>query len=409
VSVLTTDVLVVGGGPAGLAAALALRRHGAQVTVADAQGPSIDKVCGEGLMPDSVRELALLGVELSAADGAEFSGIQFIGGIDIIDFIDGPEACRSATPRQVTSRFPEGKGLGLRRTVLHARMVQRASEAGVDLKWRSRVELLPDGAVKLAGDAVRYGLLVGADGQSSQVRRWAGLEANALLIRRFGFRQHFAVKPWSRYVEVHWGKSGQAYVAPVSPDAVCLVTMGRDPKVRLAEALAEMPWLRERLHGVGTELAAMDSARGCLMSTRRLRHVTRGRVALVGDASGSVDAITGEGIAMAARQALLLAECVGEAGFEERAIEAGLSGYDRLHPRTLRIPHTMARAMLLMDRWPVVGRRAMRMLTGEPELFRRMLGVHVGAETLGRFLVAKGARVAWRMAVPGTAAQAEWV
>jgi menaquinone-9 beta-reductase len=398
----TTDVLVVGGGPAGLAAALALRKVGAQVMVADALGPNIDKVCGEGLMPDSVRELSLLGVDLNAEDGAEFSGIQFVDGMDV--------AGRGDALRHVTSRFPEGKGLGLKRTVLHERMAERASEAGVDLQWRKQVQLLPDGSVRLGGEPVRYGLLVGADGQSSQVRRWAGLEVSSLLIRRFGFRQHFAVKPWSSYVEVHWGRSGQAYVAPVSQDAVCLVTMGRDPQVRLAEVLAGMPWLAERLRGAQPQVAAMDAARGCLASTRRLRHVARGRVALVGDASGSVDPITGEGIAMAARQALLLGECIGRAGsFDKSAIEAGLFEYAQLHPRILRIPHTMARAMLLMDRWPMVGRRAMRMLTGEPELFRRMLGVHVGAESLGGFLAAKGLEIAWRMAVPPRRAALEYV
>src|SRR5271170_6389281 len=72
---LTCDVLVVGGGPAGLASGIALRQRGLDVVVADALIPPIDKACGEGLAPDSCRELLRLGVEISG--GFEFSGIHF--------------------------------------------------------------------------------------------------------------------------------------------------------------------------------------------------------------------------------------------------------------------------------------------------------------------------------------------
>ncbi|MGB8062426.1 MAG: FAD-binding protein, partial [Candidatus Sulfotelmatobacter sp.] len=48
----STDVFVIGGGPAGLAAAIAARKCGLRVIVADAAQPPIDKACGEGLMPD---------------------------------------------------------------------------------------------------------------------------------------------------------------------------------------------------------------------------------------------------------------------------------------------------------------------------------------------------------------------
>jgi flavin-dependent dehydrogenase len=384
-----TDALIVGGGPAGLATAIALRQRGASVTVADAMGPSIDKVCGEGLMPDSLRELALLGVDISATDGSEFHGIQFIGRSQH----DNDEAA-CEPPQQVTAKFPTGVGIGMRRTVLHRRMVERAQEAGVTLRWRSHVQVQPDGAVQVGGETVRYGWLVGADGQSSQVRRIAGLEAAALMIRRFGFRQHFAVPPWSPYVEVHWGTSCQAYVAPVAPDAVCVVTMARSPRVRLAEMLAELPWLAARLRGAKSQMPALDTERGSVMTTRRLRHVSRGRVALVGDASGSVDAITGEGIAMGVRQALLLAECLGTGD-----AKTAMARYDSLHPQILRVPHTMARAMLLMDSSPAIRQRAMRMLTGKPDIFARMLGVHVGAEPLWRFIASKGPEVAWQMAI----------
>jgi hypothetical protein len=94
---------------------------------------------------------------------------------------------------------------------------------------------------------------------------------------------------------------------------------------------------------------------------------------------------------MAFRQAMLLAECVEQ---------GDLARYNRLHPQTLKLPQTMARIMLLMDRSAGFQRRALGMLAAEPSLFTRMLGVHLGAESLPSFLATKGPEVAWRLAFP---------
>src|SRR5690348_5891232 len=97
--VFDTDVFVVGGGPAGLAAAIAARQHGLRVMVADRAQPPIDKACGEGLMPDSLEVLSRLGVSLECETGrgcetGSFHGIRFVG----------PECSVAAT-------FPLGRGL----------------------------------------------------------------------------------------------------------------------------------------------------------------------------------------------------------------------------------------------------------------------------------------------------------
>jgi flavin-dependent dehydrogenase len=391
---MRTDVLIVGGGPAGLAAAIALRQRGATVAVADSLQPPIDKACGEGLMPDSLRELALLGVELTVGDGAAFRGIRFVNQT-------------SASADQVaTAQFPvsehanSGIGIGLRRQTLHARLVARAQEAGVVLRWLSPVQLLKGDRVLVAGQDVNYGWLVGADGLHSRVRSWARLERGKVTSRRFGFRRHFLVNPdaaWSQYVEVHWSKNGQAYVTPTGPNEVCVVAVTRDPHCRLDQLLTEMPALRDKLgsamSGAISGGASSDRERGAVTATRRLARVATDRVALVGDASGSADAITGEGMGMAFRQALLLAEC----------LEAGdLARYNRLHSETVKLPQTMARLMLLMDRSSAFRDRALGMLAAEPALFAQMLNVHLGAESLTRFAAVKGLEVAWKLALPSS-------
>ena len=384
-----TDVLVVGGGPAGLATALALRKRGIGVTVADAMRPPIDKACGEGLMPDSLRDLAFLGIDLSAEDGAAFRGIRFVN-----HHIGSPFAEHGM--ERATAPFPAGdflssEGIGLPRPALHAKLVARAQQEGVDLRWHSPVQLKPNGHVLVAGKPVLYDWLIGADGHSSRVRAWAGMERGSVLSRRFGFRGHFRVKPWSPYVEVHWGKTGQAYVTPVGPNEVCVATIARTAGFRLETMLEELPWLAEKLAGRESSPAPVDRERGAATTTRRLEQVVRGRVALVGDASGSADAITGEGMGMAFRQALLLSECMAA---------GNMARYNRLHPDILQLPQTMARVMLLMDRSETFRNRALHMLSSEPTLFARMLGVHLGTESLVKFVASKGFELAWRLAMP---------
>src|ERR1019366_7096406 len=123
--------------------------------------------------------------------------------------------------------------------------------------------------------------------------------------------------------------------------------------------------LAARLAGV----AAVTEERGALSSTCRIHGVTRGRVALVGDASGRVDAITGDGLCLAFRQAAALA----------RALAAGdLSRYEAEHRRLSRRPMFMADFILTLERRAPIQGRALRALASRPALFKNLLALHVG-------------------------------
>jgi menaquinone-9 beta-reductase len=380
------DVLIVGGGPAGLAAAIALRRRGADVLLADALTPPIDKACGEGIMPDSRRDLARLGVEIPSCSGASFNGIRF---------------CDAHS--SVAANFPSGQGLGLRRTVLHRLLVDHAAAAGVRMAWNTSVAANPGQAITLSGEPVSYRYLVGADGQSSRVRTWAGLNGSSLLTSRFGFRVHYRVAPWSPHVEVHWAARGQAYITPVADDQVCVSVMrsftdtasgAEQFQGNSQEVIASIPELRENLRGA--EIITRE--RGSITNTRRLRRVTNGNVALVGDASGSVDAVTGEGLALGFRQAQALADAICPSQGRE-----DLATYKRQHPAIMRLPQTMARILLLMDRWPQLRHRALHMLAGDPELFEAMLHVHIGEKLLRDFLLRQAPGMGLRLLLPSLA------
>lgn len=355
------EVLIVGGGPAGLAAAIALGQRGADVLVADAQRPPIDKACGEGLMPDSLRELARLGVDPEPGDGAAFAGIAFVAG-----------------GAKIAAQFPSGAGVGLHRAALQARLLDRARELGVRTVWNAPVRLRDGEAAGIGGGACRYRWLIGADGHASRVRAWAGLEAATVRSRRFGFRAHFRVAPWTRFVEIHWSRLGQAYVTPVGPDEICVAAVTRQPEVRLAQMIESLPVLRGKL--ANAERTTRE--RGGMTLTRRMRRVTRSNAALIGDASGSADAITGEGLGLGFRQALLLADSLERGGLED---------YEARHASTLELPQRMAGLLLLLDRFPRLRKRALPALAERPELFRGLLAVHVGEEPLPRFMLRHGA------------------
>ena len=276
--VLKTDVFIVGGGPAGLATAIAIRQRGLGVVVADSARPPIDKACGEGLMPQTVAELKGLGVTLGPAQTVPFRGIRFIG--------EG---------RRAEGAFPQGYGLGIRRTILHQALVERAAEAGVQSLWETRVKRIGRGEVWLNSNKVLCRWIIGADGQNSLVRKWAGLDRGRPQEARFGFRQHFRIAPWTDFVEVHWGRHCQIVVTPVSQDEVCLVVTSRSSQLRLKEALTEFPDITGKLDGH----PAITKDLGAISALRIIRKVCRGAFALVGDASGSVDSLTGEGLGLA--------------------------------------------------------------------------------------------------------------
>jgi menaquinone-9 beta-reductase len=364
------DALIVGGGPAGLAAAIALRQKGLDVLLADALRPPIDKACGEGLMPDAQKDLAALGIVATGQHGAAFDGIAFLSG-----------------RHYATARFERGSGIGLRRLQLHSLLLERCQELGVRLAWGTRVSVQEQQPWRLGSEACVYKYVIGADGQSSRVRQSIGLGQGKVISRRFGSRCHFRVHPWSRMVEVHWGELGQAYITPVGPEEICVATVARSSVTRMEAVLAGLPALRARLEGA----PALSKVRGALTTTRKLRRVTRGSVALIGDASGSADAVTGEGIALSFRQALLLAEAT--------AVD-NLAIYQAGHPAVLRMPHLMSRVMLSMDAWPRWREQAMGLLSAQPELFAHLLAMHLGERTLTDFLFRDAPGLGLRLLMP---------
>ncbi len=293
-----TDVLVVGGGPVGLAAALHARRAGYDVLVIDRRTGVIDKACGEGLLPGALAAVLDLGVD---PPGHVLSGISY----------------RDAR-RHADHAFTAGPGRGVRRTALHAALRDRALAEGVVVEHGTLRALRQDARgvdadIDRAGSprTLRADWVLGCDGLHSTVRRLAGLEVPAHGRARFGLRTHYRVAPWTDLVEVHWAAAAEAYVTPVAPDVVGVAVLGPrgpvDPGV--------FGELAGRLRGA----PVLGRVRGAGPLRQRARRRTAGRVRLVGDASGYVDALTGEGVRVGLAQAEAVVRHLDDAAAYERA------------------------------------------------------------------------------------------
>ncbi|HEX8924351.1 MAG TPA: NAD(P)/FAD-dependent oxidoreductase [Terriglobales bacterium] len=346
---LECDVLVIGGGPAGLATAIAARQQGLYVVMADAAQPPIDKACGEGILPAGVRHLRELGVDFASAPHAELAGIRFI-----------------TAEGECGAEFSGQKGIAMSRMALHRALAARAEQCGIDLHWGMRVRCEEGASILLGETPVRARWVIVAEGGRSQMRAHFRFGDGKVRRERVGYRTHYRVRPWSKSVEVYWANCGQMYVTPVAENELGVAFLSNDPHLRFEAALQMFPALRDRL----CDVPQADRTRGGMTTWRYVPRVQHGTTALVGDASGSVDAITGEGLSLAFAQALCIAQCIRE---------GDLRPYEAAHREIMRLPNVMSRVLLWMGDSEALRARTMRAFTREPELFAHLLGVHSGA------------------------------
>jgi 2-polyprenyl-6-methoxyphenol hydroxylase-like FAD-dependent oxidoreductase len=363
------DYAIVGGGPAGLAVAILGALAGRRAVVIEKRRGPVDKACGEGLMPPGVAWLGRMGVEIAPDDAHPFRGIRYVDGDVVAD-----------------AGFVEGPGLGIRRSALSSAMRSRAAALGVDVRQDCEAGgfvLHSDHVVlETTGGRIESRWLIGADGLHGQVRRGAGFEVLVGPRRRFGVRRHFRLAPWSDLVEVHWTDGVEAYVTPVGRDRVGIAFLWSAAGSRTGDYdtfLSRFPELRARL---GSAAACPEtSVRGAGPFDVRVEPIARGRVLLVGDASGYLDAITGEGLSLAFASAAAL---VGATGGEDA------SAYRRAWERLRRRHIALTRLVLWVADHPSLRRRVLRAFSRSPDAFRAFLALNTGAWGWGRALPGVG-------------------
>ncbi|MFF6929645.1 NAD(P)/FAD-dependent oxidoreductase [Streptomyces californicus] len=329
------DVLVAGGGPAGLAAAIRAASAGLEAVVVEPRATPVDKACGEGIMPGGVAALRALGVRVG---GRELRGIRYT---------DGRHSAEAA--------FRDGPGAGVRRTELHTALRERAAALGVrvvDAKVHGVRQ--DEHAVTAAGLTARW--LIAADGLHSPLRRALGLDRPASGPGRYGLRRHFPVAPWTDHVEVHWSPHGEAYVTPVGDRLVGVAVLSRDRRPYDGH-LAAFPALAARL----ADVPGATTVRGAGPLRQSARDRRAGRVLLVGDAAGYVDALTGEGIALAVATATAAVDCLAAGRPED---------YPRRWARVTRRHRWLTAALVGAAGRPAAGRIIVAAAHRAPAVFR---------------------------------------
>ncbi|WP_381805096.1 NAD(P)/FAD-dependent oxidoreductase [Streptomyces niveus] len=314
------DVLIAGGGPAGLAAGIHAALAGLRAVVVEPRTTPIDKACGEGIMPGGVAALSAMGVAVS---GRELRGIRYRDGA-----------------RDAEAWFRDGTGLGVRRTELHTALRRRADALGVETV-RGKVGEVWQGTDRVVAGGRTARWLIAADGLHSPIRRALGLDLPDRAPPRYGLRRHFHVAPWSDFVEVHWSRHGEAYVTPVGDGLVGVAVLSRE-RCGYAEHLSRFPELAPLL---GERVAS--GVRGAGPLRQRVSRPLAGRVLLVGDAAGYVDALTGEGVALA----------LSTAGAAVRALAQGRPGaYPTAWSKLTRRHRVLTEGLLSVTRSPRAAR-----------------------------------------------------
>ncbi|HEX8439105.1 NAD(P)/FAD-dependent oxidoreductase [Archangium sp.] len=355
------DVAVVGGGPAGLAVALTVAKRGLSAVVLERASVPPDKACGEGLMPSGVAALERFGALalLEPRECAPFVGIRYVQE-------DGSGA---------EGRLPAPGGLGVRRVALVTAMATRARTLGVELRERCAVvgqRRTADGwQLETATGPLRARMLVAADGLASPLRHAEGLEVEVSGPRRFGLRRHFRLKPWAPFVEVHLSDGVEAYVTPAGEERVGVAFLWADGlpgRIGFDSLLSRFPVLAARVAGAEPD----SKARGAGPLARAARSRVADRFALVGDAAGYVDAVTGEGLSLAFTCAEALGHLLPDA-LAKGATRESLLPYERTFQRAFRKYAWLTHGLLMLARRPRVRRSLVRWLGEKPRVFEQLL------------------------------------
>ncbi len=355
------DIVVCGGGPAGLAAAISAAERGLSVLVLERRAFPPDKACGEGLLPPAVQALDRLGAlsYIPPASCRRFRGVRFIQE-------DGSSA---------EAMLPRGGGLGVRRTVLVEALGQRARDLGVMLRPGCAVRSVDrngaEALVQTEQGVVSARLVVAADGLHSPLRRAAGLQRPPGRKRRYALRRHYRIRPWSDFVEVYVDARGEAVVTPVSDDSINVnfVWTNDDLDAPTIETLARrFPLLQSRLG----EAPAISTIRGAGPMARAVSRRSANRLVLIGDAAGFVDSISADGLSIAFNSALLLGRALPQA-LARGAAESSFREYERGERRLFRSYWAVTNGLLWITEHPRFRRSLIHVLGRHPSLSRTMM------------------------------------
>ncbi|MGH2403818.1 MAG: NAD(P)/FAD-dependent oxidoreductase [bacterium] len=366
------DVVVVGAGPAGSAAALRLARRGYRVTIVDRSKFPRAKPCGEYLNPGAVAALDRLGaLTLVARAGVSLSGM----------YVVGPDGAAVWVP------YPAGRGLLVPRERLDHLLLLEAARAGAEVIEECRVDAVTPGSAPVVtgrhrGCAVRLSarLVIGADGLRSVVARRTGPLAPAAH-GHYTVGAHFedlqAAAPrgdlhlgpgWYAGAALYGGGRGNVVIAVQRRE---FRRDGSDAEAVFSRTCAALPALTRIMRGAKRVTPFVSV--GPL--GYRTRTATDDGIMLVGDAAGTIDPMTGEGLCLALRSAELAARTADAALARGDAVRERLAAYDRARTAAFRDTWIVSRLLQRVIGRPRLAGLLLRGLAARPQLASRLLGV----------------------------------
>ncbi len=353
-SVISTDVLVVGGGPAGAAAAARTASLGLDTILVDKARFPRDKHCGDGLTTGALRLLEQMGL-----DPADVPSWQVVSDIQLY----GPDGHRTRLelPPGPGSYAAVARRADLDTAVLHlaetagARVLQgTACTAVVELDDRATARLEPAGTVE-----ARY--VIAADGAWSPVRKMLGLARPGYRGDWYAFRQYFTdvTGPAAQSLCVSFESEilpGYSWSFPL-PDRGANVGFGirPDSSTRIQDMAGLWPRLRDRpalRRALGPDARPEGPHRAWPIPASIDEAMLTGRRTLfVGDAAAACDPMTGEGIAQALLTGRMAADALAHAG--PVASHQARAHYERAVRSALVADHRMASILgsVLSTRW----------------------------------------------------------
>ncbi|MEI6806001.1 MAG: NAD(P)/FAD-dependent oxidoreductase [Myxococcaceae bacterium] len=358
------DVAIIGAGPAGLTAGISLAKQGFKTILLEKKSFPIDKPCGEGIMPAGVAILKKLGAfdKIINPESHYFEGIHYI-----------------ASSREIQANFLEGPGLAIRRPLLSKALLEVASPISelfieentpvLSLQFSENMTIL-----ETEKSQIQTRFLIGADGLRSPTRHWLGLEMPATKIRRYGAVQHYAIKPWNSKVEIHWSPGLEAYITPCSADEIGVAFLWDKDRYEppmlgrnlIDGFLLSFPELRERFDNKQKIGPTRSTGPFCHPVKSPISH----RAALIGDAAGYLDPITGEGISLGLKSALLLTDCLIQ--------NKDLSWYARNLKKSRRSYYLTTQSLLFCAKHERLFQTTIGFLNKHPQIFQRLLSLNMG-------------------------------
>jgi len=344
------DVAIIGAGPAGSSAAIALARCGYAVALLEKERFPREKLCGDFINPINLPLLRELGVqqEILTADHERVSAFR------ITSFLSGEaEVPLPHNDREVAF------GLGVSRASLDYLLQQQAGRQGAVLfqgaaikdlqrsssRWRLRIE--QTGAVQ----ELHAHILIGADGRNSWVAHRVGLASGAAMQGcAIGFQRRFrSARPAGGKVEIHLFPGGYAGMLGIGNGIINLALAVRKEALAKRSAseslwndrLPQNPHLKEFLRTA----EPMGESRSVYPVYFTPRRAVGDGVLLAGDAARVSEPVTGEGVYFALRSGLFAADAADRALQRMEFSAACLSIYEQTCRRTFAARHA-ANALL---------------------------------------------------------------